>query len=191
MSRWRWIVLAIILAPVVASGAAIAWHYYRLHDGSRMVAAARAQVQPLGGWIDQGLVDGDFYVHLEQTNIDDRGFVELAKKLHRFPPPHLDQNHTIEIYAGKTRITDKSIAALRGAPVAALDVHGTAVSDASVPTICEFSLWQLDLRETKITDASVSKLSKLQLMRLGVSNSQVTAKGIRQLKAKMPQTEIH
>lgn len=184
------LIVLLILQPVIAVVAAASWHFYRLREGFQMLAAASAQLKPYGGWIDQGQVDGVFYVHLSDTNIDDAQFAELAYKLHRFPPPHVDQSHALQIYAGNTRISDQSIAALRGLPILALDVHGTAVTDASIPTICELPLWDLDLRETNTTDASLSSLSNLQLVKLGVSRSKMTAAGIQKLRDEMPQTQI-
>lgn len=128
-NRLRRILLAIVAVPFVLIVALVCWYFLRLYIGYRMVESAGAEVKTWGGYIQRGNVDGDYYVHLEDTAIDDAKFARLVDKLNWFPPPYLDQKHEIEIYADNTRITDQSIFALRNISIRALDVHNTAISD--------------------------------------------------------------
>jgi hypothetical protein len=184
--RQRTTLLISIGTPVLVVLCGIAWHYYRLHDGFHHVQLARAQVQSCGGWIDYGVNKGGFHIHLNNTDINDDQFIELASLLRRFPPRHLDRRHFIELHLANTNISDRSIAELPGIPLTALDVQGTNITDASIPVICRFSLWFLDLRNTRITDDSVSALQQLNLLILGVSGSRISDQAINELKDQQP-----
>lgn len=184
------LVIVLMVTPVFAIVGWVSWHYYRLHQGFENVELARTAIAPLGGTIGLGVRKGRFDVLLNDSNIDDEQFIELAGRLRRFPPPHLDQRHTIEIHARNTKISDKSIEALKGIPIQALDIHGTAVTDASIAVICDFPLWSLDISETNVTDASIPLLLQMAPMRLGVQGSKITADGIKVLEKKLPRTDV-
>ncbi len=191
--RTLWIVaLCAVVGLPGYLGLCIARHYYRLHQGFRVVETARAEVEQAGGYIGRGNVNGDFFIGLEDTGFEDTQFTRLCEQLHRFPPPHLDQEHRIEIYAANTKITDNSIKQLEGLPVMMIELRGTSITDASIPIICSLPLWRLDLRDTQITDQSVEALSRLQWLQfLDLQDTEITEAGFKELSESLPHyTEI-
>lgn len=185
-------VLCGILAFVGYLGSWISWHYYRLHSGFRMVEVARVEIEQAGGELGKGVASGIFDIYLQGTSFDDEQFARLCGQLCQFPPPHLDQEHNIQIDASNTKITDASVKLLEGLPVIAILLRGTNVTDDSVPVLCSLPLWHLNLRATQITDKSVEDLSKLQLMILDVRDTQISNEGIERLSKVLPRhTQLH
>lgn len=127
-------------------------YWSRLAHGFRRVEEVRLIAKGLGGRLDQGHVNGDFYLRLEGTSVTDQELRELALKLKEFPPPYLDQNHRIEVNLNDTRVTDAGVSTLGGLDLQSIQLRNTAVTDKIVPVLAPMQrLWRVDLENTAVS----------------------------------------
>lgn len=90
-AKWRftlrqlflWMALAAV--PLTAVGCLVRLNA-RWNEAERTVTRASINVEELGGHITKGLVNGTFYVHLENCPLTDKGLADLAVELRAFPP---------------------------------------------------------------------------------------------------------
>jgi uncharacterized membrane protein len=115
--------------------------------------------------------------------LDDESFVKLGPVL-----PHLG---AVDLSA--TRITDKSVAALKAARnLRQIRLAETGVTDSSIDILLELpSLESINLYGTKVTDAGIRKLAAMpNLKRLYLWQTAATPDAIKALKEKLPLCEI-
>jgi hypothetical protein len=135
-------------------------YWTRLAHGFRRVEEVRLIANGLGGRLDQGNVNGDFYLHLEGTSITDQQLQELAMKLKEFPPPYLDQNHRIEVNLNDTRVTNAGVEALANLDLQSIELRNTAVTDKMVPVLASMHrLWRVNLENTAVSREAQRQLA--------------------------------
>ena len=140
--------------------ALICWRLRMVTIQDRAIESARTKIATCGGVLDKGLVDGDFYVALQNRQITDEQLIDIAQDFQRFPGPWFDQRHTI-----------------------VLDVSGNPITDDAIPHLLGVNFLSVNLASTLITDRSIPELERLTLMkRLNISDTQISEAGADRLR---------
>ncbi len=185
---WRLLWVGLPLLVVGTVGYICIDYGRRYVHGFHQVEEVRLIANALGGYLDQGVRDGDFYLHLEGTSVTDQQLKDIALKLSAFPPPYLDQNHRIEVYLSGTAVTDQGVASLAGVHrLVGLDLNDTRVTDAGVDAIGDLDLQTIGLRNTPVTEKIVPVLALMQgLWRVDLENTAVSREAQRKLADALP-----
>jgi len=160
--------LLIVVTLVAIVCALVSWRVSIVHQRKVAVESVRDEVQALDGDFNKGLVDGTFYVGLEERDVNDTILTDLAAHFRRFPGPYLDQSHDLNLHLSGNPITDAGLSTLAGLNVTVLDVSGTEISDEGVATITTFK----------------------HLRRLNITDTQVTESGLGQIRSALPRCEL-
>jgi hypothetical protein len=160
--RVRMLLLGVLLVSIPL--ALVCWRLCVTRIQQHAIELARIKIAKLDGAFDKGLVDGDFYVALQNRKITDKQLIDISQDFQRFPGPWLDQRHTI-----------------------VLDVSGNPITDDAVPHLVGVNFLSVNLANTRITDRSIPYLERLTLMnRLDISDTQISEAGVQRLRRTFP-----
>jgi Leucine-rich repeat (LRR) protein len=121
-------------------------------------------------------------LYVRGTSITDEGIQVLA-----------DLTNLVELDLSDVSMTDKGLASLAGlTKLRRLNLQSADVTDAGLDVLKNMpALEELSLYRTKVTNAGLAKLSGLKNLRtVDLRYSRVTSSGVRDLAAKLPDTDL-
>ena len=118
---------------------------------------------------------------ISETSIKDAAMVEIGKL------PKLE-----DLNLWHTRVTDQGVGALVDCKLKKLNLDDTNVGDGAIESVAKISSLEfLHLGKTAVTDEGIQGLAKLtHLKDLILTNTGLSKKGVAELQAKLPKTNI-